>query len=45
MSTFEKFFSEDSILLDLKSMAAIKGGDGDPPPWPPFDDDDDDDDG
>lgn len=42
MSTFEKFFSEDSILLDLKSLAAIKGG-GDPPPWE--DDDDDDEDG
>ena len=37
MSTFEKFLSKDDILLDLKSMAAIKGG-GDPPPW--YDDDD-----
>ena len=42
MSTFEKFRQEESILLDLKSMAVIKGG-GDPPPWPPLDDDDDDD--
>lgn len=40
MSTFEKFLKEDSILLDLKSMAAIKGG-GDPPPWEDDDDDDD----
>lgn len=32
MSTFEKFLGKDDSLLDLKSMAAIKGG-GDPPPW------------
>ena len=42
MSTFEKFLSKEEILLDLKSMAAIKGG-GDPPPWD-WDDDWDDED-